>query len=148
MPHVVYTVQAADEAAGLPGIAQKLLGDEAAWFPIYAANRSVIGNNPTIVHAGQHLIIPEDGLAGAGGAVQVYTVQVADMAAGLEGIAGRLWGQPERWRELYAVNRGGIGDDPRALQPGQRLIIPREAGSGTPSRTSRGTRGEMPTSTS
>ena len=125
MAHAVYTVQQNDEVEGLLGIARHLYGDEARWPAIYNVNRYVIGNNPSVVRAGQQLIMPdlvpdqaqED-------STHMYFVQLADVTMGLRGIAQYLWGQPERWRELYAVNRGAIGDDPHALQPGQGLIIP------------------------
>ncbi|MBT2224524.1 LysM peptidoglycan-binding domain-containing protein [Nonomuraea sp. NEAU-A123] len=39
-------------------------------------------------------------------------------------IAEKVYGDPNRWREIYAANREVIGDDPRKLVPGQLLRIP------------------------
>lgn len=39
-------------------------------------------------------------------------------------IAEKVYGDPNRWREIYAANRDVIGDDPRMLMPGQVLRIP------------------------
>ena len=119
MANLFYTVQPGDAAEGLLGIAARLYGDAARWPEIYEANRSVIGSNPSVVRAGQQLAIPE-----LSGRPASDLVELADLPNGLEGVARRLWGAPERWRELYAVNRGAIGDDPGALSPGQRLIVP------------------------
>lgn len=44
-----------------------------------------------------------------------YTVQPADEAEGLTGIARQSCGDPERWREVYAFNKGVIGDSPDHL---------------------------------
>lgn len=125
MAYALYTVQQDDEAEGLLGIARRLYGSGRHWSAIYDVNRYVIGINPSIVRTGQQLIIPYreiDAEDDAG--FRRYVVQIDDISAGLEGIAARLWGLPERWRDLYTVNRGAIGDDPRAIQPGQALIIP------------------------
>ena len=125
MGHAFYTVQHSDEAEGLLGIARRLYGDEARWPALYNSNRTIIGNNPSVVRVGQQLYIPDLLLeAAVGDSTRVYHVQLADVMTGLPGIAQQLWGKPERWRELYAVNRGAIGDDPQALQPGQTLIVP------------------------
>lgn len=123
MSHAIYTVQPRDEIDGLLGVAFRLYGDAARWPMIYDANQTIIGNNPAVVRAGQHLVIP-DLNPQAQPKPQVYCVQIVDIANGLRGIAQRLWGQPERWTELYAINRGAIGDNPQALQPGQWLLIP------------------------
>jgi nucleoid-associated protein YgaU len=118
-----YTVQPADEAEGLLGIARRLYGDPCRWPEIYEANQVVIGNNPTAVWAGQQLRILGLDCAPHGQA-RIYVVQPADVHGGLMGIAGQLCGDPERWREVYAFNKGVIGDSPDHLQAGQRLIIP------------------------
>ena len=125
MVHGNYTVQQRDLVEGLVGIARRFYGDEQRWPDLYEANRPVIGDNPTVLQPGQQLLIP--GLAPdsrPSSLVRLYRVAVQDLAEGLAGIAARLWGQPERWRELYALNRGVIGDDPERLQPGQLLILP------------------------
>lgn len=124
MAHATYTVQQADEAEGLLGIARRLYRDEARWMAIYDANKIVIGNNPTVVRAGQQLVLPDFIEEAQTKARWVYLVQISDIAYGLRGIAQRLWAAPERWRDLYAINKGVIGDDPQQLQPGQWLIVP------------------------
>lgn len=125
MVHGSYTVQQRDVAEGLLGIARRLYGDEQRWPALYEANRPVIGDNPAVLHPGQQLLIPDlvsDSRVGERS--RIYRVAVQDLVDGLAGIAARLWGQPERWSELYALNRGVIGDDPGQLQPGQLLIVP------------------------
>lgn len=124
MAHAIYTVQPIDEAEGLLGIARRLYGDGARWTALYDANRTVIGNNPTVVRVGQQLVIPHSGHDALPNVPRVYQVQLGDLVQGLRGIAQRLWGQPDRWPELYAINRGAIGDDPHTLQPGQWLLVP------------------------
>jgi nucleoid-associated protein YgaU len=39
-------------------------------------------------------------------------------------IAQKVYGDPNRWQEIYNANRDIIGDDPRKLKPGQVLRIP------------------------
>lgn len=122
MAHLLYTIQPEDVLAGLQGIARRLYGDDRRWTELYEASRYLLGNNPTVVRPGQQLIVPDPGpTSGA----RVYTVLPADSIDGLRGIARRAYGEEERWPEIYALNRGTIGGDPHALQPGQRLILPR-----------------------
>ncbi len=125
MTEVVYTIQPADLREGLRGIARRLYGDPDRWVELYEANRWIIGNNPTVIHPGQQMIVPA--LAGAGAlraGARIYVVQPIDIPGGLAGIAQRLYGEAGRWSELYAINQGIIGSDHRLIQPGQRLIIP------------------------
>jgi nucleoid-associated protein YgaU len=120
-----YTVQPRDVAGGLMGIASRYYDDPACWQRIYEANRAVIGNDPRLLRAGQQLVLPgliPEGRADA--APHLYAVGPRDLVGGLRGVAARLWGDPERWGELYALNRGVLGDDPDALVPGQWLILP------------------------
>lgn len=125
MGHGSYTVQPRDMAEGLLGIARRIYGDEGRWPALYEANRPVIGANPSVLRPGQQLTIPDlEPEAAQGAPRRVYQVELQDLTAGLAGIAGRVLGCPERWSELYALNRGVIGDDPGALQPGQWLILP------------------------
>jgi nucleoid-associated protein YgaU len=121
----LYTVQPSDLADGLMGIARRHYGSPARWPQIYEANRGVIGDNPCILRAGQQLALP--GLAPEppqAAASRLYRVDVADLHGGLRGLAARLLGDAERWGELYALNRGVIGDDPGPLAPGQWLTLP------------------------
>lgn len=50
---------------------------------------------------------------------KTYTVRQGDT---MSGIAGRLWRRPEDWRLIADANEI---EDPRRLQPGQRLVVPR-----------------------
>lgn len=54
----------------------------------------------------------------------IYTVQPADLREGLLGIARRLYGDPNRWVELYEANRWIIGNNPMIIHPGQQVIVP------------------------
>ena len=58
--------------------------------------------------------------AGTGEAVSVYTVQGGDC---LYGIAKSLYGDGERWQEIYGLNRNEI-KDPKIIYKGQNLLIP------------------------
>lgn len=54
------------------------------------------------------------------GRPRVYEVQPGDT---LQSVAGKLWGDPSRWAEIYNANAERIkrGGD---LQPGQKLVLP------------------------
>ena len=54
----VYIVQHGDLRDGMKGIARLLYGDEARWQEIYAINYGVVGNDPSLLQAGQILIVP------------------------------------------------------------------------------------------
>lgn len=123
MVDLTYTVQPADEAEGLLAIARRLYGDPSRWPEIYEASQAIIGTNPTVVRAGQQLRVPGLGSA-PNEPVRVYVVQPADVHGGLRDIACRHCGDAERWREVYALNKGVIGDSPDHLQAGQWLILP------------------------
>jgi phospholipase C len=53
-PPVLYTVQPGDT---LSTIARDQLGDVNKWQALYALNRSVIGNNPNLLYAGEVLVL-------------------------------------------------------------------------------------------
>lgn len=59
-----------------------------------------------------------------------YTVQKGDS---LWKIAQESLGDGSRWREIYELNRGAIGDNPNLIQPGMVLTLP---GGATPSQPS------------
>jgi nucleoid-associated protein YgaU len=122
---IVYTVQQADEAEGLLGIARRLYGDMSRWPEIYEASQLVIGNNPNVIHCGQQLRLPvSSDRRGANGGVRIYVVEPKDTREALPGIARQLYGSQDRWPEIYAINHGVIGNDPNHVHPGQVLIIP------------------------
>ncbi|MGW0365546.1 LysM peptidoglycan-binding domain-containing protein [Streptomyces sp. NPDC002990] len=52
---------------------------------------------------------------------RTYTVRPGDS---LPTIARRELGDEERWRELYAMNKGIIGPDPDLVRPGMLLTLP------------------------
>lgn len=124
MSDVVYTIQPDDLRDGLLGIARRLYGDSNRWVELYEANRWIIGNNPTIIQPGQQMIVPEFGsMSTQQVTAQIYVVQAMDIPGGLWGIAQHIYGDADRWPEIYAINQGIIGNDPRQIQAGQRLII-------------------------
>lgn len=51
-----------------------------------------------------------------------YTVQSGDS---LSKIAKNLYGDANSWHKLYEANKTLIGDNPDMIQPGQRLVVPR-----------------------
>src|SRR5438132_1373712 len=120
MLELLYTVQPTDEAEGLLGIARRLFGDISRWSEIYEASQSVIGSNPNVIHQGQQLVLPlpddrqlpRDGLS-------IYVVEPKDLNEGLRSIAGQVYDNQEMWPEIYAINRGIIGDDPTHIHCGQ-----------------------------
>lgn len=52
---------------------------------------------------------------------QTYTVQPGDT---LFLIAQKVYGDGDRWREIYEANRGVIGSNPEQIQVGMVLVIP------------------------
>ncbi len=50
----------------------------------------------------------------------VYVVQAGDT---LSGIAAAVYGDADRWNEIFEANRGTL-DDPNMIQVGQELQIP------------------------
>ncbi|MEV7170131.1 LysM peptidoglycan-binding domain-containing protein [Streptomyces sp. NPDC090085] len=52
---------------------------------------------------------------------RTYTVRAGDS---LTEIARRELGNEARWRELYAMNRGVVGDSPDLVRPGMVLTLP------------------------
>ena len=57
---------------------------------------------------------------------ETYTVQAGE---NLRHIALRLYGDQDRWTEIYEANRDLVGDDPNNLWVGLSLTIPQEANS-------------------
>ena len=54
---------------------------------------------------------------------ETYLVQVGE---NLRQIANRLYGDPDRWTEIYVANQDLIGEDPNNLWVGLSLTVPRE----------------------
>ncbi len=116
-----YTIQPADLAEGLGGIARQIYGSVEHWPRLYHANSAVIGANPSLVQAGQHLVVPD--LNEASYPARLHTVKPWDVAGGLPAIVAGYPDCARPWQQIYAINRGVIGDDPHTLSPGQRLLI-------------------------
>jgi LysM domain len=55
------------------------------------------------------------------GEVDAYTVEPGDS---LRSIAARVYGDPDRWSQIYEANRESIGPDPDSLRVGVRLRLP------------------------
>jgi LysM repeat protein len=87
------------------------------WQALYAANRSAVGPDPNLIHAGTVLA-----LTGTS-ALARYTVAPGDT---LSAIAAAL-GIPGGWQALYAANRSAVGPNPNAIRPGIILATPRQA---------------------
>jgi len=109
-PTEKYVVQQGDT---LSGIAAQL-GVRGGWPALYAANRSLIGPDPNVIHPGSILVIP-----GQEGPVR-YTVAVGDTLSGIAAALAVRGG----WPALYAVDRRVIGPDPDAIRPGMVLTVP------------------------
>jgi nucleoid-associated protein YgaU len=120
-----YTVQSGDS---LWDIARHQLGDGSRWGEIYRVNADVIGQNPDIIHPGLQLRMPDgtNTVANAAGEGSKYIVQPGD---NLWSISQQHMGGGQNWGELYRMNEGVIGANPRMLMPGEQLSL----GGGAPS---------------
>ena len=67
------------------------------------------------------LLAAAPALAQESGANDEVTVQSGDT---LSGIAGEVFGDPERWTVLYEANQNRIGDSADLIYPGQVLRVP------------------------
>ena len=61
------------------------------------------------------------GAASATRSVRTYKVQPGDS---FYSIAKKMYGQPGRWKDVYAANRALVKNDPKRLRPGMMLRIP------------------------
>jgi len=113
-----YTVQPGDN---LWDIAKRNLGDGSRWGEIYKMNADVIGQNADMIHPGTSLHMP-DGSSIASGASEgsKYIVQPGD---NLWDISQQHMGGGQNWNELFKMNQGVIGDNPRMIFPGQELNL-------------------------
>jgi hypothetical protein len=64
---------------------------------------------------------PASARAGAAVSGTQYTVVGGDT---LGKIAGKVYGDPSRWQQIYDANRGVIGPNPNVIRVGQKLTIP------------------------
>ncbi|MCA1624177.1 MAG: LysM peptidoglycan-binding domain-containing protein [Acidobacteria bacterium] len=90
-----------------------------AWWDIYEANRSTIGDSPHNIRPGMILEIPRHYETSLGVSPSLDTIAVTrgDTLASLAAWAGT------DWRTLYDLNRGII-DDPDVIHPGMILRLP------------------------
>ena len=116
-----YTVQQTDLDGGLAEIARRLYGSTTHWLRLYQVNQAVIGANPNVIRPGQHLRVLD--LDAASHPARLHTVRPWEAVAGLAAIVARYPTCTCSWQQIYAINRGVIGDSPRHLSPGQQLLI-------------------------
>jgi LysM repeat protein len=117
-----YTVQSGDS---LWDIARHNLGDGSRWGEIYRMNSDVIGQNPDLIHPGQTLRMPDANSVASAAEGSKYIVQPGD---NLWNIAKHHMGGGQNWGELYRMNEGVIGANPRMIFPGQELTLDGSAG--------------------
>ncbi|MEU7068352.1 LysM peptidoglycan-binding domain-containing protein [Streptomyces sp. NPDC046161] len=150
---VTHTVRDVRPAESLWSIAEQVLGDGERWTDIAALNEGHTMTDGTVFRADQpiqpgwHLTLPSDATpppnTGAhaqgkhGTAVATaaegaqYTVREGDS---LSSIAGKQFGDPDQYPELYELNKStplpdGAGrfTDPDLIYPGQQLTLPVDA---------------------
>jgi nucleoid-associated protein YgaU len=112
-----YRVKAGDS---LSAIARDTLGDLDRWHEIYAANRDHVAD-PNLIVPGETLELPSTPAAATS-----YVVKPGDT---LKAIAMARLGTPNRWREIYDLNRFQL-PSPGVLPPGVSLVLPADAGPG------------------
>jgi nucleoid-associated protein YgaU len=110
----------------LSNIAERYLGDRSRWPEIFALNRGALAS-PDLLHPGAVLRLPPDAIGlPVAPATRTHVVGRGDS---LWHIAGEQLGDPGRWPEIFARNRGTISS-PDLLQPGWVLELPPDAPSG------------------
>lgn len=111
---VVHSVQRGEY---LWSLAEHYLGDGSLWYKIKAANPGIT----TDLAIGQKLIIPVSARhAKPAARAETVTVQAGDT---LSKIADRILGSPDRWPDIYRLNRDQI-TDPDLIEIGQTLHLP------------------------
>ncbi|MFK0223725.1 LysM peptidoglycan-binding domain-containing protein [Streptomyces vinaceus] len=147
---VTHTVRDARPAESLWSIAAERLGDGERWGDIAALNEGHTMSDGTTFHAdrpiqpGWTLRLPDDARPATGGdsprqmgpaPAATYTVQEGDS---LTGIAATTLGNPDRYGEIFDLNKGqvlpdgNVFTDPDLIHPGQQLTLPPPA-TATPS---------------
>jgi nucleoid-associated protein YgaU len=107
----------------LSNIAERYLGDRSRWPEIFALNRGALAS-PDLLHPGAVLRLPPDAIGlPVAPATRTHVVGRGDS---LWHIAGEQLGDPGRWPEIFALNRGTISS-PDLLQPGWVLELPPDA---------------------
>jgi hypothetical protein len=116
----------------LSAIAQAKLGDGNRWREIYDLNRDQI-SDPNLIYPGQVLKLPVGPAVDPTPApapapkpapapeTHSYTVQPGDS---LSSIAAALFGDSNRWHEIYDLNKDAIGPDPDVISAGMELKLP------------------------
>ncbi|QDU33311.1 LysM domain/BON superfamily protein [Poriferisphaera corsica] len=59
--------------------------------------------------------------ATTGSKVKVHTIKAGET---LSSISNKYFGTPNRWREIFNANKKALNDDPDAIQPGMKLVVP------------------------
>lgn len=131
-----YTVRPGDT---LSSISNNLYGSPNFWSKIAQANPNV---NPNRLRVGQVLVIPPESEVRASGAAASRGESAAERPSGsalvrdpqreyqvvsgdsLSKISQQLYGTPNRWREIYELNREQIGPSPTRLRVGMVLKLP------------------------
>jgi len=103
----------------LSSLAQRYLGSSSRWRDLFDANRDLI-DSPRELAPGMKLKIPVTSREQPANQSAVYVVRSGDS---LSGIANRVFGDRERWNEIYQANRDVL-KDPDALAVGTRLKLP------------------------
>jgi LysM repeat protein len=109
-PAPKYLVQPGDT---LSGIAARF-AVRGGWPALYAANRPLVGADPSVIQPGIVLMLP-----GATTPTH-YTVKDGDTLSGM----ATEFAVPGGWQALYAANRRVIGPDPNMIQAGTVLTVP------------------------
>lgn len=125
-----YTVRPGDT---LSSISNTLFGSPNFWSKIAQANPGVNSNR---LRVGQVLVIPPESEVRGTGTVRTepasgsalvkdptreYQVVAGDS---LSRISQQLYGTPNRWREIYELNKDAIGASPTRLRVGMVLKLP------------------------
>lgn len=120
MPKAIYDEYTVIRGDYLWRISKKpdIYGDPFQWIRIYSYNRDQI-KDPDLIYPDQIFKIQRE--VGP----NEYLVGKGDNLAKIAGSA-EIMGDPTKWRTLYEVNKGVIGDDPGMIYPYQVLVFPQE----------------------